>query len=187
MKREWLKGLGLEDEVIDKIMAENGNDIEKHKTASETAKTESDNLKAQLAERDKQLKELSESAGDNEDLKNQITKLQNDNKTAKETYQKQLNEVKLNNAIDMSLVKANAIDTDLVKVKLDREKITLKDDGTLNGLDEQLKSVQKDFGFLFKAEPQKGDTKFKGVTSSGGDPQQNQNTDDLFLQGFGTN
>ncbi len=40
MKRDWLKGLGLMDDVIDKIMAENGNDIEKHKNASEAAKTE---------------------------------------------------------------------------------------------------------------------------------------------------
>ncbi len=31
MKREFLKNLGLEDEVIDKIMAENGKDIEKAK------------------------------------------------------------------------------------------------------------------------------------------------------------
>ena len=45
MKREFLKELGLEADVIDKIMAENGKDIEAHKangdklTADLTAKT----------------------------------------------------------------------------------------------------------------------------------------------------
>ena len=31
MRREFLKGLGLDDSVIDKIMAENGADIEREK------------------------------------------------------------------------------------------------------------------------------------------------------------
>ena len=35
MKREFLEGLGLEKEVIDKIMAENGTDIERIKAESE--------------------------------------------------------------------------------------------------------------------------------------------------------
>ena len=38
MKREDLKAMGLTDEQIDKVMAENGKDIEKQKTAAETAK-----------------------------------------------------------------------------------------------------------------------------------------------------
>lgn len=32
MKREFLKELGLEDETINKIMAEHGKDIESYKT-----------------------------------------------------------------------------------------------------------------------------------------------------------
>lgn len=52
MKREFLEELGLEKEVIDKVMAENGKDIEaekaKTKTAVETAETERDKYKEQL-------------------------------------------------------------------------------------------------------------------------------------------
>lgn len=40
MKREFLKELGLTDEQIDKIMAENGKDIEKYKTLAETKEAE---------------------------------------------------------------------------------------------------------------------------------------------------
>ena len=75
MKREMLKELGLTDEQIDKVMAENGADIEKHKTAAETSKAELDGLKAQLAERDKQLKDLQAGSGDNAALKEQLEAL----------------------------------------------------------------------------------------------------------------
>ena len=49
---------------------------------------EKNSLKSQLAERDKQLKELEKSVGDNKELKAQIEKLQTDNKTAAEKYAK---------------------------------------------------------------------------------------------------
>lgn len=46
MKRSFLKELGLESEAIDKIMAENGRDIEKYKTDIEDYVTEIKELKS---------------------------------------------------------------------------------------------------------------------------------------------
>lgn len=46
MKRSFLKELGLDSEVIDKIMAENGKDIEKYKTDIEDYVEEIKDLKA---------------------------------------------------------------------------------------------------------------------------------------------
>ncbi|WP_252247439.1 phage scaffolding protein [Clostridium sp. ZBS4] len=48
MKREFLKELGLEDEVIEKVMAENGNDIQKEKAKTVKAETERDTYKETL-------------------------------------------------------------------------------------------------------------------------------------------
>lgn len=48
MKREFLKSLGLEDEAIDKIMAENGSDIEKYKTDAQTKEAELASVNQQL-------------------------------------------------------------------------------------------------------------------------------------------
>jgi hypothetical protein len=48
MKREFLKELGLDDTVIDKIMAENGKDVEKQKKESDKVAEEVKNLKAEL-------------------------------------------------------------------------------------------------------------------------------------------
>lgn len=60
MKREFLQELKLEKEIIDKIMAENGSDIESAKASSKTetenAKKETDLLKTQLAEANKLVK-----------------------------------------------------------------------------------------------------------------------------------
>lgn len=49
MKTEFLKGLGLEQDVIDKIMAENGKDIAAEKAKTTKAEGERDNFRDQLA------------------------------------------------------------------------------------------------------------------------------------------
>ncbi len=55
MKREFLEELKLEKEVIDKIMAENGKDIEKYKSEAETLKSSSEQQKTQLEAANKQI------------------------------------------------------------------------------------------------------------------------------------
>ncbi|NLX61356.1 MAG: hypothetical protein GXZ06_02365, partial [Tissierellia bacterium] len=58
MKRQFLKELGLTDEQIDKIMAENGKDIEKYKTLAETKETELKQLKEHLEEANAQIEKF---------------------------------------------------------------------------------------------------------------------------------
>ena len=67
MKRAFLKELGLDGEIIDKIMAENGADIEKQKKATEKAtqdlekyKAENEGLKTQLNEANTQIQSFKE-------------------------------------------------------------------------------------------------------------------------------
>lgn len=48
MKTDFLKGLGLEQDVIDKIMAENGKDIAAEKAKTTKAEGERDKYKGQL-------------------------------------------------------------------------------------------------------------------------------------------
>lgn len=134
-------------------------------------------LNAQITDRDKQLKTLKDSAGTSEELKKQIEQLQADNKAAKESYDKQIGELKFNSALESALLKSGAVDSDLVKVKLNRDGLTLKEDGTLGGLEEQLKTVKENYGFLFKAEK---------PTVTGAKPVdgEKQTETDPFLQGF---
>lgn len=48
MKRDFLKEIGLEDEVIDKIMSEHGKTVEKHKSSTEKEKQELEKVKSEL-------------------------------------------------------------------------------------------------------------------------------------------
>lgn len=57
MKRSFLKELGLESEVIDKIMAENGKDIEKYKTDIEDYVSEIKELKSNNVDTSKAIEE----------------------------------------------------------------------------------------------------------------------------------
>lgn len=79
MQRKFLEGLGLEKSIIDKILNENGTDIEK---AKERLETERDNYKSQLETAQTALKKFE---GVNvEELKGEIEKLNGD-LAAKET------------------------------------------------------------------------------------------------------
>ena len=48
MKREFLEGLGLEKDAIDKIMTENGNDINREKQKADDIKSQLDSAKEAL-------------------------------------------------------------------------------------------------------------------------------------------
>lgn len=169
MKRKFLEELGLEKEVIDKIMAENGADIEAAKSDYETLKQERDSMAAQVAERDKQLEELKKTAGDHAELQKQIADLQADNQTAKEKYDADMKELKLSTAIRLALGES-AQDADLVAGLFDKSKLILSEDGKVTGLEEQLKSLKKEKAFLFKEE------KPAQIQIKGGKPAESKGT-----------
>lgn len=55
MKREFLEGLGIEKDIVDKVMAENGKDIEKAKKDYETLGVTVSDLEVQLEDANKQI------------------------------------------------------------------------------------------------------------------------------------
>lgn len=100
---------------------------------------------------EKQLDTLKAAAGNNEELKQQITTLQEQNKQKDADYKKELDALKMTNAIKMAIA-ATAQDSDLVAGLVDRNKLILSDDGKITGLDEQLKTIKESKPFLFKQE-----------------------------------
>ena len=148
MQRKFLEDLGLEKEAIDKIMDENGKDINKTKSDYEDIKEQLTKAQETITERDTQLEELKKV--DAQALQTEITKLQEANKTATAEHEKQLAQLKLSNALKMAITDAQ--DVDLVVAQLDQTKLKVGEDGTLSGLDEQLKTLKESKGFLFKQE-----------------------------------
>ena len=159
MKRKFLEDLGLEKDVVDKVMSENGKDIEAAKTELTTVTAERDQLKKDVDDRDKQIDTLKKSAGDNEDLKKKIEDLQAENKAQK-----------LNNAVEKALTNAKALNLTATRALLkDLDKAEFAEDGTVKGLDDQIKALQKgeDTKFLFAApDNKKSKTKLTGVSPS---------------------
>lgn len=151
MKREFLKGLNLEEEVIDKIMSQYGEDIEKYKAQAD----ELEKLKKDLKSRDEQLETLKTSTANIDDLKKQIEALQNQNKEEADKYGAQLRELKINNAVEKALTSAKAKNQKVVLPLLSDflAKAKLDDDGNVAGLDEQIKKLAEDenTSFLFQS------------------------------------
>ncbi len=146
-------GNAYTDELAAKLTAEIGKEYKP--IADFTA------LEGQIKERDKQLEELGKLKP--EELKAEIAKLQGENKAAAEKYAAELAAVKLNGAIENRLLKEGAVNTKAVKALLDGDKIKLAEDGSLTGLDEQLKTLRETEKWAF-AQPQ------KQVPGSGGNP-----------------
>ena len=154
MNRDFLKELGIEGDAIDKIMTENGKDIEKAKgdaSKAEELKTENASLKSTIAERDQQLEDLKKTAGDNEQLKSQIDKLKDDNKTAAEKHDKEMADLRKGYAIDNALLVAKAKAVKAAKAYIDTEKVTIDSKGNVTGIDDQIKALKEanDTKFLF--------------------------------------
>lgn len=163
MKREFLEGLGLEKEVINKIMSEHGKDVGNTKSKNSEQEGQISKLQEQIKERDSQLEELKKSAKGNEELQQQINQLQKDNQTKQADYEQQIKQIKIDSAIEMALSSNKAKNLKAAKALLNLSEIELKEDGSIKGLDTQIKALKEEEAskFLFDAEqlPQ-----FKGFT-----------------------
>lgn len=174
MNKEELLALGLSEELANKVVDKYGHLVTK--TRLDEVIAERDTLKTQVADRDKQLKELEKAAGDNKTLKEQIEKLQNENKTVAEKYAKDLHNLQVNNAVELAITSYKGKNSKAIKALLDLEKAEMKE-GKILGLDEQLKKLQETEAYLFEAvkdnntpagfTPAAGNSNSQGGASSG--------------------
>lgn len=169
MTRKQLEDLGLTKEQADSIIKINGDDIENAKGTAATEiknlQTEVEGLKTQVGDRDKQLETLKASAGDNADLKKQIEDLQTENATAKANHESELNQLKIDFAVEKALTGAKAKNIKAVKALLELNDAKLDKDGNVKGLAEQIEKLTSgdDTKFLFEAQKQtKQQQNFKG-------------------------
>lgn len=163
MKRKFLEDLGLEKEIIDSIMAENGKDVEK-------AKGDYDDLKEQLETATTTIADLKKNNTDNEKLQATIT----DHEATIAKLQQEATEKDFNYRLEDALKGSKAKNIKAIKALLDMDKVKLDGD-SLTGLEEQLKALQTSDSYLFEASepqqtppPQLGGAK---PTNTGGAPK----------------
>lgn len=151
MKKAEFMALGISEELAAKAEEASEKELEGYveKNKLDEAKKENQTLQQSVKDRDKQLEDLKKASGDNEELKKQIETLQGENKAAKEKYDAEMKELKLTTAIKLA-VAGKVYDEDIAAGLFDRSKLILSDDGKVTGLEEQLKSIQKEKAFLFK-------------------------------------
>lgn len=180
--RKLLKGQGLEDEVINKIIDSYKTESAKHVIPKEKFNEVNEELKkfrTGIAERDKQLDELKSKVGSNDALKAEIQKLQEENKVTADKYEQDLYNTKLNNEIDKRLMAAKAKDLNIAKAAFNFENVKLEE-GKLTGFDEQLKEIQDSHSYLFNDEYPAGTGGSLGNGAAGKGEEK-----DPFLQGLG--
>lgn len=154
MKRKFLEDLGLDKEIIDKIIDQNSMDIGSYKKQVEELAETNKQLKADVQTRDSQLEELKK-AGSVDDLKKQLNEAQEANKNAQKEYDEKIADMKFNAAIEKAL--ADSLHPDLIAKQIDKSKLKLNKDGTIDGLEDQVKTLKEAYKDMFKPD-KKGKT-----------------------------
>ena len=141
--KEKLIELGLSDSQIKSILEEQAKELNGYikKDKYDEKQKERDELNKQLKERDEQLNNLKKGYGDNEELKQRIAELQKTNEETETKFNKQINEFKLNSAIENVANKSGAKNVKALKSLLNFETIIVSDDGVV-GLDEQINKLK---------------------------------------------
>lgn len=176
MKKEDFIKLGFNEEDAKKAADASAEELKTYipKSRFDEVNTEKKKLETAVAERDTQLETIKNSTGDVEAMKKQITDLQTDNKTKDETHAAEIKQLKVESAISTALTGAKARNEKAVKalLELDLEKIEFGDDGSVKGLDDQIKKLteSEDTKFLF-------DTSTKKTTIKGAKPGEAGNED----------
>ena len=178
MTKKDFTDLGISEELATKAAEASKKELESYvqKSKYDLAVTEKETLEIQIKEHGKQLEELKKAAKGSEELEKKVKELQDNAAASKAKYEKQINDIQLNHAIDTALKEAKAKNAKAVRSLLDMNDIVL-DDGKVKGLDKQIKKLQEaeDSKFLFESAPQPED----------GKPKIGGNTDNANSSGIG--
>ncbi|MCG2236689.1 phage scaffolding protein [Staphylococcus epidermidis] len=174
MKREFLRGLGLEEETVQKIVDEHHDTLRDFKNKAE--KTESlqeqlDKANEELDNRDKQITDLQKAKdGDNQELKDKLANYEKENAQ----YKADMKELKLNNAVKLAVAK-DANDADDILAFINKDELELQDDGNVKGLDKAIESLKESKPYLFAESKPSGRTPDDGKNVNGGITQEEFN------------
>lgn len=151
-KEDLMKIEGMTEDLAAKIAEQSAEELKGYipKSRFDEVNEAKKNAESLIKERDKQLEELKESSGDNEELKKQIEQLQEDNKAVKQKYEADIKRMQIDNAVQTALKDAGAKNvTAAIALLKDMDKAELDSDGTVKGLAERITELQKSESYLF--------------------------------------
>lgn len=145
---------GVSDEIAQKVLDSfkdaDGNKVPKSRLDEVIA--ERNTYKDRINNLESEMSNLKELSGDTEALNNKIAELEKTNQKAKADFDKAIRQTKIENAINLALIEAEAINPATVKPLIKMNDILLTEDGTMVvGLKEQIEKLKdgEDTSFLF--------------------------------------
>ncbi|MBG3873541.1 phage scaffolding protein [Staphylococcus sp. mip270_02] len=157
MDKKFLIDLGLDDEIVNKIIDKHNDLLKESKDKADSAQKELDKANEEISNRDKQITDLESKANNKEALEKQLEEYKNTNSE----YESKMKELRLDNAIKVAVAK-DAVNTDHVLKLIDKEGLELQDDGSVKGLDKRLESFKEENTHLFGADKPKGRSPIDG-------------------------
>lgn len=181
MTKEELKAMGLSDEQADKIFEDYGKNYVPKSQFNEKLEA----LKHEKEEKDKAAKELDarkkQHEGD-EDLKKQIEDLQQAAKEREKKYTADMDQLKLDAAIEKALTGAKVRSVKAARAMMDLTGAKLNDKGEVDGLSEKIEALKKSDGYLFDM----GKTTISGLKpGEAGDDSGAPSVADVFAKALG--
>ena len=156
MKTEFLKSLNLSQEVIDKIMAENGKDIAAEQKKADkiiqergSYKLKAESLETQVNDANTEIQKFKDM--DIDGIKKAADDWKETAEKAKADADKQISQMKFDYALSAALTGAKAKNAKAVKALLDMDGLKFND-GKIVGLDEQLAQIKADNDYLFESD-----------------------------------
>lgn len=149
MKTEFLKELGLEQDAIDKIMAENGKDVAAEQAKTAKAVSERDNYKDQLATATASLEKFKDV--DPAAMQSEIDKLNQQLKDKDAEYAAKEADRMFQDTISKAIKSAGGRNEKSVMALLDMEGLKASKDQT-EDIKKALEAVKKSDGYLFGAD-----------------------------------
>lgn len=170
MKLSSLVEAGLSEELAKKVLDMHEDSIKDkfvpiHRLKEETTKVE--NLQAEVATRDEQLQGLEKLSSDNKELSEQLNKIKAENEAQTEKMEAEKIALKKTNALTSyfasDTLEFKPVDKDDILSNLDLDKITLNEDGTLSGIEEQYKTLTESKPHWFTKKSVETKPRFKGM------------------------
>ena len=148
MEREYLEGLKLDNDTIDKIMAEHDKDIDGLKQQVDTLEAEKESLAGQLGEANRQIEDFR--GMDIEGIKQAADDWKTKAEAAEAKAKADVEKLQFDYALNAALTGARARDTRAVTALLDMEGLKLNN-GEIVGLKDQLERLKAEKEFCLRA------------------------------------
>lgn len=149
LSREFLKGLELDKSTIDAIMSEYGSGVTELKEQLEEFKAKNASLTTSVSEYEKLKADYEQLSTTYKELEAEKTKIATEKDELSTKNAEQIVKLKRDYAISSAIAKSNPRDEKAYRAHLDESKITLNENGELEGFDDQDKDIKENYSYLF--------------------------------------